>query len=86
MLDIAPQRINRRGKEKGIELDHPSVRIGLFKVSYDATLKANPAPLFSKKFASARQTRQLTDDMARIKNYDWTIEVVVEPRHQEKSL
>ncbi|HRF40692.1 MAG TPA: 3-hydroxyacyl-CoA dehydrogenase NAD-binding domain-containing protein, partial [Saprospiraceae bacterium] len=41
-------------------------------------LKSKPAPLYDKKFASRIQTGNFEDDMARIKDCDWVIEVVVE--------
>jgi len=78
LLDIAPKELTEEEKKKGLTLDHPSVKNRIVQSSYDATLKANPAPLFSKKFASRVKLGNFTDDMARIKNYDWTIEVVVE--------
>src|SRR5260221_4418538 len=78
LLDIAPKELTEEEKKKGLTLDHPVVKNRIVQSSFDATLKANPAPLFSKKFASRVKPGNFTDDMARIKSYDWTIEVVVE--------
>src|SRR5260221_9351665 len=78
LLDIARKELTEEEKKKGLTLDHPAVKNRIVQSSYDATLKANPAPLFSKKFASRVKLGNFTDDMARIKSYDWTIEVVVE--------
>jgi 3-hydroxyacyl-CoA dehydrogenase len=78
LLDIAPKELAEDEKKKGLTLDHPAVKNRIVQSSYDAALKANPAPLFSKKFASRVTLGNFTDDMARIKNCDWTIEVVVE--------
>jgi 3-hydroxyacyl-CoA dehydrogenase len=41
-------------------------------------LKSNPSPIYSQKFASRITTGNTTDDMAKIANYEWIIEVVVE--------
>ena len=41
-------------------------------------VKSNPAPLYSKKFLKRIETGNFTDDMHRIKDCDWIIEVVVE--------
>jgi len=78
LLDIAPRELSEDEKKKGLTLDHPLVKNRIVKSAFEATLKANPAPLFSKKFASRITLGNFTDDMAKIATYDWTIEVVVE--------
>ena len=78
LLDIAPKDLSEDEKKKGLSLDHPAVKNRIVQSSFDATLKANPAPLYSKKFASRVKLGNFTDDMSKIKNCDWTIEVVVE--------
>src|SRR6478752_9781473 len=78
LLDIAPKELTDDEKKKGLAVDHPAVKNRIVNSAFDATLKANPASLFSKKFASRVTLGNFTDDMHKIKNYDWTIEVVVE--------
>jgi 3-hydroxyacyl-CoA dehydrogenase len=78
LLDIAPRELTDDEKKKGLTLDHPSVKNRIVQSSFDAAIKSNPAPLFSKKFVSRVKLGNFADDMARIKDYDWTIEVVVE--------
>ncbi len=78
LLDIAPKELSEDEKKKSLTLDHPAVKNRIVQSSYDATLKASPAPLFSKKFASRVRLGNFTDDMPKIKDYDWIIEVVVE--------
>jgi 3-hydroxyacyl-CoA dehydrogenase len=78
LLDIAPRELNEEEKKKGLTLDHPAVKNRIVQSSFDAAIKSNPAPLFSKKFASRISLGNFTDDMHRIKECDWTIEVVVE--------
>ncbi len=78
LLDIAPKELNEDEKKKGLALDHPAVKNRIVQGSFDSTLKSNPAPLFSKKFASRVKIGNFTDDMQKIKLCDWTIEVVVE--------
>jgi 3-hydroxyacyl-CoA dehydrogenase len=41
-------------------------------------LKSNPSPIYSKKFAKRITTGNFTDDMAKIADADWVIEVVIE--------
>ena len=78
LLDIAPKDLSEDEKKKGLSLDHAAVKNRIVQSSFDATLKANPAPLYNKKFASRVKLGNFTDDMSNIKNCDWTIEVVVE--------
>ena len=78
LLDIAPKELTDDEKKKNLPIDHPAVKNRIVNSAFEATLKANPASLFSKKFASRVKLGNFTDDMPKIKNYDWTIEVVVE--------
>jgi 3-hydroxyacyl-CoA dehydrogenase len=78
LLDIAPKDLTEAEKAKGLTVDNPVVKNRIVQTSFDNALKSNPAPLFSKKFASRIKLGNFTDDMPRIKDYDWTIEVVVE--------
>lgn len=41
-------------------------------------LKSNPSPIYSKKFANRISTGNFDDDMSKIKDCDWVIEVVIE--------
>jgi 3-hydroxyacyl-CoA dehydrogenase len=86
LLDIAPKDLSEDEKKKGLTLDNPAVKNRIVQSSFDATLKANPAPLFSKKFASRVKLGNFTEDMSKIKNYDWIIEVVVENLDIKKSV
>lgn len=78
LLDIAPKELTDEEKKKGLTPDHPAVKNRIVHSAFDATLKANPASLFSKKFASRVKLGNFIDDMPGIKNCDWIIEVVVE--------
>ena len=78
LLDIAPKDLTEEEKKKGLSLESPVVRNRIVQSSFESTLKANPAPLYNKKFASRIKLGNFTDDMSKIKDFDWTIEVVVE--------
>jgi len=78
LLDIAPKDLTDEEKSKGLSLDNPVVKNRIVQSFFDAAVKSNPAPLFSKKFASRVRLGNFTDDMAKIGEFDWTIEVVVE--------
>jgi 3-hydroxyacyl-CoA dehydrogenase len=78
LLDIAPKDLTEEEKKKGLTVDSLAVKNRIVQSSFDSTLKSNPAPLYHSKFASRIKLGNFTDDMSRIKDYDWTIEVVVE--------
>lgn len=78
LLDIAPRELNEEEKAKGLKLDDKRVKNRIVQSSFDRSIKSSPGPLFSKKFASRIVLGNFSDDMARIKDCDWIIEVVVE--------
>ncbi|MFB1002768.1 MAG: 3-hydroxyacyl-CoA dehydrogenase family protein, partial [Bacteroidia bacterium] len=51
-----------------------------------SSLKSNPSPIYSKKFANRINTGNLEDDLPKIKDADWIIEVVIERLDIKKSL
>src|SRR6187551_229852 len=73
LLDIAPKELTEEEKKKGLTIDHPAVKNRIVQAAFEATLKSNPAALFSKKFASRVSLGNFTDDMPKIRNCDWTI-------------
>ena len=78
LLDIAPRELNEEEKAKGLKLDDKRVKNRIVQSSFDRSIKSSPGPLFSKKFVPRIALGNFTDDMPRIKDYDWIIEVVVE--------
>ncbi|WP_185147019.1 3-hydroxyacyl-CoA dehydrogenase/enoyl-CoA hydratase family protein [Pseudochryseolinea flava] len=78
LLDIAPKELTDEEKAKGLSLDHKAVKNRIVNGSLDRSVKSSPGPIYSKKFLSRITTGNFDDDMNRIKDYDWTIEVVVE--------
>ncbi len=78
LLDIPPKELNDTEKAKGLSLDDKQVRNRLVNDHLQNALKSNPSPIYDKDFASRISTGNFEDDMHRIKDADWTIEVVVE--------
>jgi 3-hydroxyacyl-CoA dehydrogenase len=86
LLDITPRELTEDEKKKGLTLDSPAVKNRIVQSSFDSAIKANPAPLFSRKFASRVKLGNFGDDMAKIRDCDWTIEVVVENLEIKKKI
>ncbi|HRJ15073.1 MAG TPA: 3-hydroxyacyl-CoA dehydrogenase family protein, partial [Saprospiraceae bacterium] len=72
LLDILPPNLS------DAEKSNRAARNRMADTALANALKSKPAPLYDKKFASRIQTGNFEDDMARIKDCDWVIEVVVE--------
>lgn len=78
LLDIAPNKLTEEEEAKGLSLDHPAVKNRIVNTALQTAIKSNPAPLYSKSFASRISTGNLTDDISKISKVDWIIEVVTE--------
>ena len=78
LLDIVPRELTEIEKSKGLTLEDKVVRNRLVNDSLKTALKSKPSPIYHQKFASRIKTGNLEDDIAKVKNVDWIIEVVVE--------
>lgn len=78
LLDIVPNTLTEAEEKKGLTLENKLIRNRIVNEHLANALKSNPSPIYSQKFASRITTGNTTDDMAKIVNYDWVIEVVVE--------
>jgi 3-hydroxyacyl-CoA dehydrogenase len=78
LLDIVPTALTGEEHAKGLTLASPAVRNRLATQNLNRMLKEKPAPFYSKKNAHLITVGNLTDDMAKLAEADWIIEVVVE--------
>lgn len=78
LLDIVPRELNDKEKAKGLTLEHPAVRNRIVNEFLAGALKSKPSPIYHKKFADRITTGNLEDDIAKVADVDWIIEVVVE--------
>ncbi len=80
LLDIVPRDLpEAKAKDQ-------AARNSLAQASLNAALKAKPAPLYDNAFAKRITVGNLDDDLGKIKEYDWVIEVVVERLDIKQSL
>jgi len=86
LLDIVPRELNATEQAKGLTLENKLVRNRLVNDSLKASLKSKPSPIYNQKFASRISTGNLDDDLHKIKDVDWVIEVVVERLDIKKSV
>ncbi|PIB32328.1 3-hydroxyacyl-CoA dehydrogenase [Gaetbulibacter sp. 5U11] len=78
LLDIVPRELNDKEKAKGLTLEDKVVRNRLVNDALTASLKSKPSPIYSQSFASRITTGNLEDDIAKVADVDWIMEVVVE--------
>jgi 3-hydroxyacyl-CoA dehydrogenase len=78
LLDIVPRELNDKEKAKGLTLENKIVRNRLVNEALMASLKSKPSPIYSQKFADRITTGNIEDDLHKIKDVDWVMEVVVE--------
>ncbi|MCF4101808.1 3-hydroxyacyl-CoA dehydrogenase NAD-binding domain-containing protein [Gillisia sp. M10.2A] len=78
LLDIVPRELTEKEEKKGLTLKDKVVRNRLVNDSLQAALKSKPSPIYSIDFAKRIKTGNLEDDIAKVANVDWIIEVVVE--------
>jgi 3-hydroxyacyl-CoA dehydrogenase len=78
LLDIVPRELNTAEKAKGLTLESKAVRNRLVNDSLTTALKSKPSPIYHQSFASRITTGNLEDDIAKVADVDWIMEVVVE--------
>lgn len=86
LLDIPPKELNAVEAQKKLSLTDKSVRNRIVNENLATALKSKPSPIYHPSFASRIQTGNLEDDIAKIKEADWIIEVVVERLEVKKSV
>lgn len=86
LLDIVPKELSDEEKKKGLNLDSPEVKNRIVNTALQATLKANPSPIYKKSFTSRIRTGNFTDNMKDIASCDWILEAVVENLDIKKSV
>ena len=78
LLDIVLFELTNKEKNQGLTLQDMVVRNRLVNESLTNAIKSRPAPLYHKEFSKRISTGNLDDDISKVKEVDWIIEVVVE--------
>ena len=78
LLDIAPKELTEQEQTKGLALNHPAVKNRIVNTALQTAIKTNPSPVYNTSVLTKITTGNFEDDMPKIANYDWIIEVVVE--------
>jgi 3-hydroxyacyl-CoA dehydrogenase len=78
LLDIIPNEPNDKEKSLGLSLEDKAVRNRIVNNSLKNAFKSKPSPIYSQKFSNRISTGNIEDDLHKIKDADWIMEVVVE--------
>jgi len=78
LLDIVPKELNAKEKAKGLTLEDKVVRNRLVNEALTSSIESKPAPLYHTSFQNRITTGNLEDDITKVKDVDWIMEVVVE--------
>jgi len=86
LLDIVPREPNEAELAAGLTLADSSVRNRIAAAGRDGLMKMKPAPFFLPGYAATIEIGNFDDDMPKLKECDWVIEVVVENMAIKKRL
>jgi len=86
LLDIVPRELNAAEASKGLTLENPAVRNRIVNDALSFAVKSKPSPIYHADTVKRISTGNFDDDMSKIANYDWIIEVVVERLDIKKSV
>ncbi|GEK33805.1 3-hydroxyacyl-CoA dehydrogenase/enoyl-CoA hydratase family protein [Kurthia sibirica] len=86
LFDIVPPTVTAEEQAKGLTLDHPMIRNKFAHTAVQKLLKQKPAPLTTKRSLNLIKTGNLEDDLSKLSDVDWVIEVVTENLEIKQSL
>ncbi|MFD2519085.1 3-hydroxyacyl-CoA dehydrogenase/enoyl-CoA hydratase family protein [Salinimicrobium flavum] len=78
LLDIVPRELTEKEKKQGLSLQDDQVRNRIVNTALQDALKSKPSPIYHKDFAKRITTGNLEDDISKVSEVDWIMEVVVE--------
>jgi len=86
LLDIVPKELTEDDKKKNLTTESKAFRNKIAASGLDGALKSNPAAFYKKDFSSLVKVGNFDDDLPKIKDSDWIMEVVVENLEIKKSV
>ncbi len=78
LLDIVPRELTEQEKKAGLTLQDQTVRNRIASIGAKRLLKEKPAPLYTPEVLNLIEVGNLEDDLSKLSEVDWVIEVVVE--------
>jgi 3-hydroxyacyl-CoA dehydrogenase len=78
LLDIAPKELDPKEEKKGLSLESPAVRNRIVRQGLERCRKLKPASFMGQQAQQLVDIGNFEDDLHRLAEVDWIIEVVVE--------
>lgn len=86
MLDISPEKLTEKEKAQGLLITDQEVKNRIVRDNKNNLTKVNPSPITSKHSLDLIEIGNMDDDMTKLGEVDWIIEVVVEDLNIKKSV
>lgn len=86
LLDIVPRELNDAEKAAGLTISHPKVRNRIAAAGLEGLKKMKPAAFFLPSYAANFEVGNFEDDLGKLRECDWVIEVVIENMAIKKQL
>ncbi|MGC8653196.1 MAG: 3-hydroxyacyl-CoA dehydrogenase/enoyl-CoA hydratase family protein [Candidatus Kryptoniota bacterium] len=86
LLDIIPNELTEEEKKKGLTLSDREVRNRFAAIGLKKAMDLKPSPFFTKEKASYITIGNFEDDLAKVAEADWIIEVIVEQLQPKRDL
>lgn len=86
LLDIVPKELTADEEKKGLTLENKAFRNKIAQTHLTNALKSKPSPIYNQSFASRISVGNMEDDLSKIQDCDWVIEVVIERLDIKKSV
>ena len=86
LLDIVPPKYTEADQKAGIPEDSRAFRDRFSAGALQKALKTKPAPFFTQADAKLVEVGNLEDDLERVKECDWVIEVIIEKLEPKQAL
>jgi 3-hydroxyacyl-CoA dehydrogenase len=78
LLDIVPKEPTAAEQSKGLTTNDAAVRNRIVNEALAAMMKAKPSAIYFKEAAERITTGNIEDDLSKISDCDWVVEVVIE--------
>ena len=86
LLDICPKELNENEVKQNLSLESKKVKNRIVNDMFQKCIKSRPSPIYNKKFLDRIKLGNFEDDIDKINEVDWIIEVVVEKLDIKKSV
>ncbi len=86
LLDVAPGELTPEEQAKGLTLESPAVRNRVVTQLWERQLKARPPALYTSGAANLVTLGNLEDDLEKLREADWIVEVIVEQLEPKRAL